>query len=122
MRVNAARLRVIALYFREADISLSVVLHGRKPPIAEAKAHALFDFVCCHGVWLGIFPVPPPDLQGAAAGKIRLDLNDEARKILSGLALGLKTDNAPARVQKTKVGFVPVHYGLALIGFGKLCR
>ncbi len=48
MRVNAPRFGEVSLYFRHADVALAVILHSRQPPVAEAKAHALFDFVCFH--------------------------------------------------------------------------
>jgi hypothetical protein len=48
MRVNAPRFGEVSLYFSEANISFSVVLHGRKPPVSEAESRPLLYIICFH--------------------------------------------------------------------------
>jgi hypothetical protein len=48
MRVNAPRFGEVSFYFREADIALAIVLHGRKPPVSEAESRPLLYVVCFH--------------------------------------------------------------------------
>jgi hypothetical protein len=91
MRVNAPRFGEVSLNLCKADISFSVVLHGRKPPIAEAESRPLLYIVCFHLCFcLGIFPVLPSPRKGKGQRRGKpSDLHHKARKIAPCLAFSL---------------------------------
>jgi hypothetical protein len=91
MRVNAPRFGEVSLNLCKADITFAIICHSRKPPVSEAESRPLLYVVCFHLYFcLGIFPVLPSPRKGKGQRRGKpSDLNDKARKILSGLAFSL---------------------------------